>query len=206
MPAHRKPRLLPDVKPCEQCGQPFHRPAKYADSFWIKKRFCSLSCASTYGHAMRERVSVEERFWSAIDKSPGQGPNGDCWEWTLGRLEWGYGRFAVGRGEVKAHRMAYELAVGPVPDGLMVCHHCDNPPCCNPSHLFVGDGFDNMGDMAAKGRSLQGVKHHKAKLSDDDVRAIRVDTRRQVEIAEEYGVSRGLVGHIKRRLIWKHIE
>lgn len=204
MPAHKKPRLLPDVKPCEQCGRDFRRPAGFADKHWSQRRFCSPSCASSWNNAHRVRPLVE-RFWSHVDQSPGQGPDGDCWEWMKGRVEQGYGRLSVGRGEVRAHRFAYEIAFGPLPAGMMVCHHCDHPPCCNPAHLFAGTQDDNMADMVAKGRSLQGERHHKAKLRDDDVRAILADDRMQIEIAAAYGVTQGLVGMIKRREIWTHL-
>lgn len=206
MPAQRKPRLLPDVKPCEQCGADFRRPANFDDKHWGQKRFCSPSCASTWNNLHRHRATAEDRFWESVDQSPGFGPNGDCWEWTKGRLESGYGRLSIGTGEVKAHRFAYALAFGEVPVGMMVCHHCDHPPCCNPAHLFAGTNADNMADMASKGRSLQGVRHHKSKLTDDDVRTIRTDSRMQIELAEVYGVTQGLIGMIKRREIWTHLE
>lgn len=206
MPAHRKPRLLPDVKLCEKCGGAFHRPPTFADRFWGRKRFCSPSCATTWNNLKRQRPADEERFWEAVDQTPGLGPNGTCWEWAKGRVKQGYGRLSVGTGEVRAHRYAYELAFGPVPHGLLVCHRCDHPPCCNPAHLFVGTHSDNMADMATKGRSLQGARHHKSKLTDDDVHAIRADDRLQIEIAAAYGVTQGLVGMIKRREIWTHLD
>ncbi len=205
MPAHKKPRLLPDVKPCEQCGRDFRRPTSFTDSFWIKKRFCSPSCASKWNNAHRVRP-VEDRFWEYVDQTPGQGPQGDCWEWTKGRGEQGYGRLSVGQGEVRAHRLSYVIAFGPIPDGMMVCHHCDNPPCCNPNHLFVGTALDNSDDKVAKRRHLFGTGHHKAKLTDDDVRMIRADGRMQIVLAEAYEVTQGLIGMIKRRKIWSHIE
>ena len=206
MPAHKKPRLLPDVKPCEQCGVDFRRSVRYADKFWSTKRFCSPSCAARWSNLHRLRTTTEDRFWSYVDQRAGQGPNGDCWEWTAGRLEAGYGRLSVGASEVKAHRYAWETAYGPIPTGMMVCHHCDNPPCCNPNHLFIGTAVDNSDDKVAKQRHLFGETHRMAKLTDGDVRAIRADARMQVEIALTYGVTQGLVGMIKRGVIWKHIE
>jgi hypothetical protein len=88
------------------------------------------------------------RFWSKVDKS------GECWVWTAKALcENGYGRFYVGKKPLRAHRYSWELANGPITDGLFVCHRCDNPPCVNPAHLFLGTHQDNMQDMVAKGRS-----------------------------------------------------
>lgn len=89
-----------------------------------------------------------ERFDAKVDKS---GPGG-CWVWTGKRSREGYGRFSLDGRLVNAHRWSWERAVGPIPNGLLVCHHCDNPPCVNPEHLFVGTIQDNTRDMLAKGR------------------------------------------------------
>lgn len=96
------------------------------------------------------RRSFEERLWEKVDKA------GDCWVWTAGRNPKGYGRIGRGgRGEgvVLAHRAVWELANGPVPEGLFVLHRCDNPPCVRPNHLFLGTKADNNQDMASKGRN-----------------------------------------------------
>lgn len=208
MARSRKHPSIPDVKVCEACGHNFSRPNWAAPSRWVAMKVCSLKCANALGNRARwkDKPSAAERFWASVDQTPGQGPNGDCWEWQRGRVAQGYGRLSIGKGEVRAHRYAYEMAFGEIPDGMMVCHRCDNPPCCNPNHLFLGTAGDNVADMVAKRRHMYGEGHHKAKLSDDQVRAIRTDQRRQVEIADDYGVTQGLVGMIKRREVWTHLE
>ena len=99
--------------------------------------------------------------------------------------------------------MAWMLVNGPIPDGLLILHHCDNPPCCNPIHLFLGTQSDNMRDAASKGR-IRGYR----KLSDDQVRGIRAlyGTMPQYRIAEQFGISKMNVSFIVRRLTWKHVE
>lgn len=100
---------------------------------------------------MSRRVPLERRFWSKVDKSAG---DSGCWLWMAARNARGYGCVGrdVGRGYWLAHRVSWELANGPIPDGLFVLHRCDVPSCVNPHHLFVGTNADNMRDMALKGR------------------------------------------------------
>lgn len=95
---------------------------------------------------------MPERFWARVDKS------GDCWIWTASRYRRGYGQAYFEGRYYTAHRLAYTLTFGPVPMGICVCHHCDNPPCCNPAHLFLGTDADNMRDRDAKGRGRSQFK------------------------------------------------
>jgi hypothetical protein len=99
------------------------------------------------GYPPRPRPTLRERLESGlpIDRDPAQ-----CWEWQRSRSRQGYGRLGP---RVYAHRLAYEVFIGPIPDGLHVLHHCDNPPCCNPAHLWSGTVADNMRDRDAKGRN-----------------------------------------------------
>lgn len=110
-----------------------------------------------------------------------------------------------------AHRVAYELACGPIPDGLCVLHRCDNPICINVEHLFLGTRADNNADKVAKNRQSRamgrpGVRHPSAKLKDADIPKIRADTRPQKKIAADYGVSQSKISHIKTGKNWKHIQ
>jgi hypothetical protein len=99
------------------------------------------------------------KFWSKIDIKG----NNDCWDFKYGKTQAGYGHINDRGKNIYAHRFAWELTNGVIPDGLLVCHHCDNPGCCNPSHLFLGTTADNMHDRDAKGRNNKGKKL-KAKL------------------------------------------
>lgn len=143
----------------------------------------------------RSRISrsLAERVWRRVDKSGG--PDA-CWPFAeAGRNAKGYGVLG-GRPKNLAHRVAYEAANGPIPDDLFVLHRCDNPPCCNPAHLFPGTNTDNMRDMSAKGRAadMRNERCGKAKLSDAQIAAIRsrwAAGETQRELTAEYGVSEG---------------
>jgi hypothetical protein len=151
-------------------------------------------------------VDVRARFWRNVRKIPGV-----CWFWTAGKTG-GYGRFRLNGRCMLAHRIAYKELVGAIPDGLFVCHHCDNPACVNPEHLFLGTCADNVTDMMKKGRGIKakGEKHWKSKLSDGDVVEIRrrvaaVEYESQTKLGKEFGVSNQLISRIASRGIWAHI-
>ncbi|WP_223643966.1 HNH endonuclease [Corallococcus sp. EGB] len=99
----------------------------------------------------RKRRNIAERFWEKVRKGEG------CWEWTLAHLR-GYGVFTANGKHLRAHRVAWELTNGPIPEGVLVCHHCDNPGCVRPDHLFLGSNADNNADRDSKGRQARGAK------------------------------------------------
>ena len=98
----------------------------------------------------RKRTPIIERFWPKVRKADGDG----CWEWQASRMPKGYGRLGISGVMVLAHRVSYELNIGPIQAGLFVLHKCDNPSCVRPDHLFLGTQADNVHDAKAKGRKF----------------------------------------------------
>ena len=166
----------------------------------------------------------EERFWSkvAITANPEK-----CWLWEAGKLPAGYGQFNVRKRNLKAHRVAYVLTHGySGTDKMFVCHTCDNPSCCNPNHLFLGDHNDNMRDKHRKGRCVgfsgdrnpsrtrpermkRGEDSHYAKLNEENVREIRRrfsdGETNKTHLANEFKVCPGTICLIINRKNWKHV-
>ncbi len=150
-------------------------------------------------------ANLAERFWSKVDK---RGPD-ECFEWTAAHDSHGYGQID----KVGTHRVAWELAHGPIPDGLYVCHHCDNPGCVNPAHLFLGTQKDNIHDALGKGRlkspfGKSGEKNLNAKLTNDHVYLIHHCLGlgcKQQEIADVFGVHFSTISAIKTGKNWSTI-
>lgn len=146
------------------------------------------------------RCSLKERFDKKWKYTPG------CWIWTKGTDGWGYGIIQITtptfKRASKAHRVSYELYVGPIPEGKLIRHKCDNVLCVNPDHLIPGTNAENMADMVARGRSLsrKGHTNPNAKLTDQEVAQVvdlvNCKLFKQVEIAQWYGVSQVTVSHL----------
>lgn len=177
----------------EGCGSP-HYGRGLCRSHWKR--------AYDQGHLEpKDRQTVHQRFWEKVDKS------GDCWVWTAGTNVAGYGRIRVGRRVILAHRLSYTWATGTDPNELSVCHRCDNPPCVNPAHLFVGTPADNTADMWAKGRGarVRGEQSGKTFLTAEQVaemRALRARGETCKALGERFGMHESNVSRITRGLRW----
>ena len=145
--------------------------------------------------------TIEERFWSKVNKGPG------CWMWTGHKDNNGYGKFYYDRGARLAHRISYKMKYKSIPKGMYVCHRCDNTSCVRISHLFLGTQKDNMQDATKKGRISKGEhRQHIAKLTEIQVIAILKDTRSQRAIANEHNVHQSTISRIKQGKQWKHVR
>lgn len=154
------------------------------------------------------RPMNEQRFWETMKL---RYPN-ECWEWQNCPDKDGYGNVVWFTKMQKAHRLAYCLERGihiDIIKGRFICHTCDNPPCCNPEHLWLGTNADNMRDMVNKGRSadMHGEKAPNSTLTEYGVTQIRhkVQDRTQQSLADEYGVCRTTIQAIVNRRSWTHI-
>lgn len=146
-----------------------------------------------------ERFRRSKRFWSKVDISD---PD-ECWKWLACTGSDGYGRFTIHGRIWNAHRVAWTLTYGPIPDGLCICHHCDNRICCNPCHLFLGTHKDNAIDSASKGRRAW-------KITKEGVRALRdlhaTGRWTYQELADEFGVDASYAHQIVNRQRWKWLD
>ncbi len=152
------------------------------------------------GGFVRKNTDIHSYLESRIERIPESG----CWIWMRALSQDGYGAARFFCKSMRAHRLAWHAFRGD-PAGLQVLHHCDVPTCCNPAHLFLGTHDDNMGDKVAKRRQSFGENHGMTKLTEEQVVAIRADARTLQTIAAQYGVTFGLISHIKLRRLWKHI-
>jgi len=171
-----------------------------------------LRTSGAFGFNGNNSRPLEERLWASIEK---RGPN-ECWEWTKkSRLD-GYGWIGLRNGKHKlAHRVAWELTNGPIPEsdsyhGTVVMHLCDNRLCCNPAHLRLGTQADNVRDMREKGRNVDlprrvGTDHPRAKINPEIVRAIRDRSNTVKRLNELYGVNKAMVDNVRKGRTWSHV-
>lgn len=160
----------------------------------------------------RPRVPLEQRFWTKVQRQDGE----KCWLWTGAISGSGYGTVAlpVTGKSINAHRIAYELVYGPIPDNLNVLHRCDVRNCVRPDHLFLGTYHDNTMDAIHKGRFPQaegtpGEKNHNAKLTEVQVIQIKHQLLANVpveSIAAQFGVHKQTIIEIRKERNWKQVR
>ncbi len=202
------PKKCDIPRACASCGETFLA-SEYKLSHGIG-RYCSRRCSND-----ARMLSVEERFWPKVRKTE------SCWEWIGARVPFGYGLVGRGgrRGNRLAHRVSWELTNGTIPEGLCVLHHCDNPGCVRPSHLWLGTRTDNNRDMYQKGRDVNtqhpgmcplGEAHGNAKLTLMQVLEIRsryeAGEHGLSALAAEFGVHKVTIWRIANRREWKHAQ
>ena len=159
------------------------------------------------GHAI-DRVEMDrQRFFQSVRKTE------DCWLWEGAHTNFGYGVIGWHAKSASAHRVGWELHFGPIPKGLMVLHRCDRPACVRPEHLFLGTSKDNALDKMAKGRHryhvFQGEDHGRAKVTNEEVRAIRrlyAEGISGPELSRRYGLGKTSTYRIIRRQSWRHLD
>ena len=155
-------------------------------------------------HRPIERLSSEDvdRFWSKIDKRS----KDECWPWLDHTDKDGYPPFRVGKYRYKAGRVILFLTTGDDPGVNQACHSCNNPSCCNPSHLYAGTQSDNFQRAIEEKRAFVGQKNGRAKLTEADIVAIRGSSESNRILCERYSISNGHISRIRLQQSWKHIE
>lgn len=150
-----------------------------------------------------QTITSEQRFWKYVNKES----DDKCWNWTGVCNKDGYGCLMVDRSNVRTHRFSWELHFSKIPDGLLVCHYCDNPPCVNPYHLFLGTNKDNIEDRDNKNRQAKGESHGNTKLTYHQVKEIRRLCNEgkfsQRKIAKMFNIGKTAVGDIHNNKRWK---
>lgn len=188
---------LDPTRTCETCGKVSARSDKplLSRRTFMALRYCSHQC-----YFVARRSDPVGKYWAKVERGPG------CWLWR-GPTSHGYGRVRFQGNFRFAHRVAFELATGIDPHGSVVMHSCDNPLCVNPDHLTLGTQTQNIADMDAKGRrrAAKGERNGSARLTEDQVRAIRSDGRSADVIAEGYPVTVSGIHAIRNGRTWKHL-
>lgn len=149
--------------------------------------------------------NTPSKFWSRVSR----GLPDECWNWLGAKSRGGYGNVRFQNKFYRAHRLAYELENGPFGDGLLVCHRCDNPLCCNPNHLFLGTPKDNVLDAVGKRRMSVCSKNGRALFTDDEALLLRDMYRGGItatSIARHLGLSKITVWMLCAGKTWKYLE
>jgi len=186
------------VKDCESrceglgyCSKHYQRFRRHADHRVVKKRGSIITPFQRFKNKVK------------VNKETG------CWEWQAGLNIDGYGQFWYENSGSLAHRWSYEHFIGKIPKGLCACHHCDNPCCVNPDHLFLGIQKDNMIDRDNKNRQAKGERQGAVKLDSNIVKTIRTLYKKpehtQETLAKKFDISQSTISNINTKKVWKHI-
>lgn len=163
---------------------------------------CRKAFVDWDNHRSVKHCSIKCRLMDAIEVDP----DTDCWNWQ-GTRQWsGHGEIHYEGKTSRAHRVSYRAFKGEIPDGMAVCHSCDNPACINPDHLWLGSQAENLADMREKGRGTEGQTHPNAKLTEAAVREIRASKETSHALGRKYGVSHSLIVNVRQRKAWRHVK
>lgn len=186
------------TRTCEHCGKVFGRADKPKMIYgaFMRLRFCGYACSQA-----ASRTDHVARFWEKVRKTD------ECWLWTGGTDDKGYGVHHRDGRKIKAHRYSYELHKGAL-GHLHALHSCDNPSCVNPDHLRAGTHQENMDDRERRGRGgrLKGARHGSAKLSEAQVRYILESQEPGANIARRFGVSKSTIYAVRKGTNWKSVR
>lgn len=202
-------------KVCSVCAVTFYRYS--SDGKALIEEFCSRKCSGIGKTKKQPKIKNKfdrlDLFWAKIDRTPGQGPNRDCWEWQGSFNIHGYGIFHIQptpyKGQaVPAHRLIKELELGKdlLPKDFS-CHKCDNRKCVNPAHLFIGTHLVNILDMTTKNRQAKGSQKYNSVITEKEAYYIRFLSKDKTskEICKELGIGPHVVRNIRKGKSWKHV-
>jgi hypothetical protein len=194
---------------CASCGKNFVRPYRMNAKRKLKPQYCSKACLA-HARKINAEIRLAERFWSKVyrDADPDK-----CWVWRAQIDKNGYGKFQLRHGEpALAHRVSYMLAHGYMPPSeQLVCHECDNPPCVNPKHLWLGDDKTNHDDCVAKGRHspipvVRGSAVNTSKLTEAQAREVLTSPLSNTQLGQKFGVSKTAIRLIRTGKNWSHLR
>jgi HNH endonuclease len=198
--ATKTTKPLPTCKACKRVISSHHGRMRHQRRGY---GFCSMKCSSTQ-HTEKALKTTKIRFFSRLDLQPNE-----CHVWNGQKNKTGYGLFSINGISRLAHRVAWQFANGPIPLGKLVCHSCDNPPCCNPDHLWIGTAADNTADMWSKGRAKvfarRGSSVNTAKLNAEKVAIIRASKLKAKDLAKSFGVTAVQIYNIRSGRQWRHV-